>query len=144
MPPLRTPLGLTSGNRQYGCEYSPYQRGLINGYALAGYTPTAIALGLNVPSRSIWSTIDMDHKCIEGKSLPCTGRPKSLSNAQERLLIHHLRLFPKDTYQQVKTATGLEISTTTIKKIMKRYGITNWKAKRRPFLTEKHAATRLA
>jgi hypothetical protein len=33
---------------------------------------------------------------------------------------------------------------TTVKKILKLYGIKNWKCKRRPFLTQKNANTRLA
>ena len=59
-------------------------------------------------------------------------------------MIRHVRLNPKDTYAQVREACQLSIKKGTIKKILKEYGIVNWRVRKRPFLIEKYAAKRLA
>ena len=71
------------------------------------------------------------------------GRCSPVPTAEERKLIRHVRLNPKDTYAQVTEACQPSIKKGTIKKILKEYGIVNWRARRRPFLSEKHAAKRL-
>jgi hypothetical protein len=53
-------------------------------------------------------------------------------------------LNPKDTYNEVRRACGVSCSRNTLKKILKEHGITNWRCKKRPFLTEKAAAARYA
>jgi len=79
-----------------------------------------------------------------GESLPRTGPPKCYTDAEERLVLRHVRKFPKDTYAQVITAYAVTFKKGTVKKILKEHGIKNWKCKRRPFLTQKNANKRLA
>jgi hypothetical protein len=62
----------------------------------------------------------------------------------ERLGGNHITITIKDTYEQVITACGLRCRPTTVKTILRKYGISNWRAKRRPELIEAHAAARLA
>jgi len=144
MPPQRTPLGLISGNRLKNFELSPYQRGQITGGNILGYSPAVIALGLNLPKQTVWNTIRLDELRVEGASQQRTGRPKGYTAPDERAILRHARLFPKHTYLEVIQATGVEIKRDTVKRILKQHGITNWRAKRRPELTEVHAAKRLA
>jgi hypothetical protein len=80
----------------------------------------------------------------EGFSQQRSGRPLEYTPADERNLARHVRLHPKDTYAQVIVACSLGIKKTTIKKILRQYGIVNWRARKRPSLTEKNAADRLA
>jgi len=58
--------------------------------------------------------------------------------------IRHVCLNLKDTYAQCKSTLGLTCSKSTMKKIFLENAIENCMTKRRPFLTEKHAARRLA
>jgi transposase InsO family protein len=144
MPPLRTPLGCISGNRFKGCEISPYLRGKIAGKASLGLTAYKIAKDLKLVTGIVRYTILQDELRDEGHSLPRKPRNLSYTEHDERVLLRHVRLNPKDTYKQVIIACGLNCKTSTVKKILKKYGIANWKCKKRPFLTEVHAAKRLA
>jgi transposase len=143
MPPQRSPLGPISGNRLLGAHLSPYARGVIAGKASAGAKPSEIAAELELEYSTVYRTIQLDLTRHEGASLPRTPRKKSYTEADERILLRHVRLNPKDTYAKIKIACGLACSKSTLRKILKEHGITNWRAKRRPFLTEKNAAARL-
>jgi hypothetical protein len=123
---------------------TPYQRGKAVGLSLKGGKSTEIETLLNISHGALRSTLSLDQLRDEGESQLRTGRPKSYTEAEERLLIRHVRANPKDTFAQVKTACNLSCSRNTIKKILAEYSIINWRARRRPFLTEKNAAKRLA
>jgi hypothetical protein len=144
MPPQRNPLGSISGNRQKNQWISPYMRGKVMGCVLKGATPAEIAMGLNLERGTVRYTIAMDPLRHEGHSLPKDPRRKSYSLTDERYILRYVRLHPKDTYDSVITACGLSCSKSTLKKILKRHGITNWRCKKRPELTEAHVAKRLA
>jgi hypothetical protein len=89
-------------------------------------------------------TLRQDELRNNGQSLPRKPRGKSYTDSEERLLLRHVRLNPKDTYKQVIAACNLSYKPTTVKKILKKHSICNWRAKKRPELTEAHALTRLA
>jgi hypothetical protein len=144
MPPQRTPLGPISSNRQPRQHISPYWRGVIAGESRAGSTPTKIAKDLNLDRETVRRTVCLDQIRDEGESLLKAARKLSYSPLEERHILRWCRLHPKSTYTEVKAACHVTISTTTIKKILKCHGITNWKCKRRPLLTLEHAQKRLA
>jgi transposase len=140
----RRPLGLIDANISDRKELSPYIRGQVIAAKRFGHKPAEIATVLNLPDSTVRTTIIRESQRLNGKSKKGRGRRKSYTPRDERNLLRHIRLNPKDTYAAVRQATGLEISRTTIKKILKASGITNWRAKKRPALTEKHAQKRLA
>jgi hypothetical protein len=96
------------------------------------------------PYSTVSDTINKEALRDDGHSLPRTGRPKAYSPAEERLVLRHVRKFPKDTYAEVIKACTVTFKKDTVKKILKEHGIKNWKCKRRPFLTQKDANKRLA
>jgi len=144
MPPQRRPLGSISGNRPKGSNISPYMRGRVKGQADRGASQAQIAKKLKLHKSTVGYTLKQDELRNEGQSLPQKPRGKSYTDAEERLLLRHVRLNPKDTYQQVIDVCGLSCKKTTVKKILKKHGITNWRAKKRPELIEAHAMARLA
>jgi hypothetical protein len=144
MPIPRTPLGPRSVNRVSKTDTSPYTRGQAVGMTRAGVKPGAIMSALNLTRGALRSTLEFKDVRPHGKSLPKSGRPIETSEADERKLLRHVRLNPKDTYEQVREACGLSIHRDAIKRILSRHGIINWRARRRPFLTEVNAAKRLA
>lgn len=144
MPPQRTPLGSISSNHVIKKHYSPYQRGIIAGKASEGATPSKIARDLKLPRTSISQTIALDSVRHEGKTLPKAARKKSYTDLEERHILRWVRSRPKDTYKEVIAGCSLNCSKSTVKTILKEHGIQNWKCKRRPYLTAKHAAARLA
>ena len=144
MSPQRSILGPIAGNRAFNHQLTLYQRGLVVGMTISGAKPKFIQDHLNISRGAIRSTITFEELRNEGEPKLQSGRPVEYTEADERNLIRHVRLYPKDTYAQVKIACGLKIKRTTIKKILKRHGIINWRARRRPFLTKANAVKRLA
>jgi Transposase len=144
MPPQRSVLSSISGNRAFNHQLSPYQRGKIIGLTHSGQKSTDIQGLLNVSRGAVRSTLKLDSLGLEGDTQLRSGRPKSYSEATERKILRHVRLHPKDTYTQVILACDLIIKRGTIRSILSRHGITNWRARRRPLLTEANAAKRLA
>ena len=125
MPPNRKVLGPISGNIQKRRELTPYERGKIAAAAELGLRGAEIKAAYNHPESTIRKTISLDLLRNQGTSLPRSGRPKKYTAHDERVLLRHVRLNPKDTYAQVRTACGLRISNTTIRTILSHHGITN-------------------
>ena len=125
MPPIRVPLGACDSNRLLNFELDRYERRKIIGGFILGVLLAAIALGLGYNVNSVWSTIRADEHRVAGFSIARAGRPKEYTNREERTLLRHMRLFPKHTYARVIQEVRLTIKTSTVKKILKRYGITN-------------------
>jgi hypothetical protein len=123
---------------------SPYLRGKIASKASEGKTDYQIGRDLKLERGTVRYTLKVDNLRNEGETVPRKARGKSYTDAKERLLLRHVRLNPKDTYKQVIAACGLRCKTSTVKKILKKHHIANWKAKRRPLLTEAYALKRLA
>jgi transposase len=144
MPPQRTPLASITAQRAFNYQLSPYQRGRVIGMTEEGAKSSKIAATLNISRGAIRSTLSLDHLRDEGNPQPRCGPPLRYTPADERNLLRHVRLHPKDTYTQVIEACNLRIKKDTVKKILKRHGIENWNTRRRLFLTEANAAKRLA
>ena len=58
-------------------------------------------------------------------------------------MLRNLRLFPKSTFDDRRLESGVKISNSTIKRLARKHGLYYWHAKKRPELTEEHAAERL-
>ena len=80
---------------------------------------------MQISRGAIRSTLTLDHLRVEGHVQTRTGRPIEYTHADERKLLRHVRLHPKDTYAEVIIACGLLIKRDTIKRILKRHGIIN-------------------
>lgn len=144
MPPIRTPLAKRNGNGHRGPELSEFQRGRIIGMYNTGKKNIEIHRFYSHPTSTIRDTIEKDSLCEDGHSAPRSSQPKSWTPAEERRILHYVCRFPKDIYAEVIKACSMGFKKTTVKKILKLYGIKNWKCKRRSFLTQKHTNTRLA
>lgn len=140
---IRKALAPISSNITPNHELSPYQRGLIIGAASNGTKIKDIAASTKRTPSTVISTLKKVAQRIEGKSKPRSGRPKKYSARIERAVIHHAHLHPKATYEQLRHAIGSKISNRTILRILKGCGIGNWKAARRPELTQEAADERL-
>jgi hypothetical protein len=104
----------------------------------------AIQIDLDITREALRNTLDFEDVRPKSISVRKPDRPITYSKTNERNLLRHVRLNPKDTYEQVRVVYRLFIKRDTIKKILKRYSNINWRAGRRPFLTEENAAKRLA
>lgn len=143
MPTPRRVLGVISGNVAKRKELTPYKRAQVITNSLCGLTPVQISRDLNIPDSTVRDTILNHVHQPSGVSKPRTGRPKCYTIRDERVLLRYARQLPFSTYDELLTETGLKISRTTVKTILRTNGISNWRAKKRPELTERHVAERL-
>jgi transposase len=139
----RRPLAQISGNITTNNELSPYLRGLIIGKYDAGVTITQISQILEIPSSTVFNTIQRNSKRNDGKSSSRSGRPKSYTERDKRHIIQLIKRDPFINYQDIRERTGLNISSTTFLTILKESGYGHWRAKKRPKLTKEHAKLRL-
>lgn len=141
---LRTPLAPRSSNVRRGPELSSFQRGIILGKRLEGCTAPKIAKDLGTPESTIKYTLYHTAQNPNGVTKARTGRPKKLTDREQRRLIRIVRLEPRKAYLEVKKELGVEIHKNTLYNYLSDYGLTNWLAKKRPLLTPEVAAQRLA
>lgn len=140
----RTPLGRIDGNIQKKHELTPYQRGKIAGTSLVGKSPGVIAKALKHSKSTVKSTLRRDKLCNNGFTIERPGRPTEYTDRDIRKLVRHVRKNPKHTWQQVRDNCGFTWHKNTLKRMLEPSGITNWRAKMRPELTEAHVQARLA
>ena len=119
-------------------------RGQVISQAFKGAKPTKIAKDLKLDRSTVNYTLYQDKLRNNEHSLPRKPRRKSYTNAEERLCVYHIRLNLKYTYKQVIEAYNLRCKRETVKKILKRHSIANWRAKKRLELIEAYALKRLA
>jgi len=147
----RQPLGEISGNsNQRGgipgrFELTPNWRSHIVGRVAGGQSPHSIADDLNIPPSTIYSTLNKADLRYENETLHRSGRPKIVSESLRRRVLREVRANPKIRYKNLRLNLGLDgkaISRSTLYRMLKEEGITNWLAKKRPLLTEEVVAKR--
>jgi hypothetical protein len=137
MPTPRRILGVLDGNIKKRKELTPKKRGAIVGTRLYSVPATKVANILKVPITTVYSTVKADLLRDEGNTRKRTGRPIKYTDREVRALVRYIRRNPKDTYQQVRNVFGWKYANYTLQCMLEPSGITNWRYRRRPFLTEK-------
>jgi hypothetical protein len=123
MPPQRTPLRTINSNRTRGKDITPYMRGKIIGAANNGASPTEIQVQFRVSRGAVRGSIAQDTTRLEGESAPRSGCPSVYTVQDERIMLRHLRLYPKSTFDKHRHNTGLEMSNSTIKRLAQKNGL---------------------
>ena len=152
MPPLlfhlttmnRTVLGQIDENLPRRHELTPYQRGIIIGQPTCGVLPTAIGKALNLPRTTVQGVIERATRQDNGVNNPRSGRPTIVTDRARRVIIRNARINPKITYLQLRACIDTEFSKSTMYRVLKEAGITNWLAKKRPLLRLQDVAARWA
>lgn len=134
MPP-RTPLGEIPGNAQKPIDLTPFQRGQISGKASTGRSIAGISQDLKIADSTVRRTLNQQSQHLDGQSLSKSGRPRISSSLDIRNILRVVRANPKTTYEKIRRALNLIFSNDTLKRILARKGIKNWRCKRRPLLT---------
>ena len=115
----RTPLTPISRNKGPRKEHDLLIKGQILGQNKAGLTPTQISRNLELPRSSICDILESLKSDPTGANKPRSGRPSILSPRDNRALIRYVRQEPKATWRNIKTVTGLEIDTGTLRRTLK-------------------------
>jgi hypothetical protein len=98
MPPQRTPLTPCDGNTPRKGHLSEFERGRIIGIYDGGAKKAIISRYYNYLYSIVADTLEKEALRDDGHSLPRSGPPKCYTDAEERLVLRHIRKFPKDTY----------------------------------------------
>ena len=125
-----------SGNRRSGTELSEAARARIITASEARVSKPEIAAEYRVNRLTVYDTINRwkNHHTLE--SLPRLAQPEKLTRHQKRLLIQIIRRNPRIDYTALKCQViGVTVSHKTLYRLLKKYHITNWRAKKRPKLT---------
>ena len=69
------------------------------------------------------------------KSLPRSGRPPASTRQDRRTILRIVRSNPNITYAVRKLEASVKVHKSTLYRLLKEEGITNWLAKKRPLLT---------
>ena len=125
MPPIRTPLVERDGNTLERRELTEFERGRIIRIHDKDAKKAVIQRFYNYLYSTISDTISNNELRDNGASLPRSGAAKSYSPAEERMILRHVRKFPKETYKQVIYACKVSCKKNTIKKILKEHSIKN-------------------
>ena len=112
-----------SGNRRPRAELSEVARAGIIAESEAGVLKLEIAAEYRVNQ---WK----NHHTLE--SLPRPGQPEKLIRHQKRLLIRIVHRNPQINYAALKCqVAGVNVTHKTLCRLLKKYYITNWRAKKR-------------
>ena len=130
----RTPLTSVSGNKPRNTELNQCQRGMIIGAQALGHAPAEIAKTLNVPRTTVIYTLQKHPERNNENSKSRSGRPRIFSNCDRRRIIKLARINPRITYAQLRMEVEVQCSRSTLYRTLKDYGLTNWLAKKRPFI----------
>ena len=140
----RTPLQTIDGNIPRRKELTPYHRGIIVGQGSLGSGATSIGRSLNHPESTIRSVLSASTHQHQGVSKPRSGRPTVVTDRARRIIIRNARIHPKITYKVLRALANIIFSKSTMYRVLKDAGITNWLAKKRPKLRPQDVAARLA
>ena len=143
MPVQRVPLAPIDSNRRLKQELTPWQRSEIQTYRNIGLTNEHISRLTFCTPGTVATTLNLNTLRTNGKSCPRSGRPTALSRRDRRLILRIIRRNPKLTYAVLRVEVGVEVSKSTLYRMLKDEGITNWLAKKRPLITPEVTAKRL-
>jgi transposase len=126
MAAQRSPLREIADNTKpkRGKELTPYQRGLISGMRSAGASYTKISKHLDIPVSTVRGSILREAAITEGAPTPHrTGRPPITDERDKRVILRYVAKHPKANYDAIRRETGLNLSITTLKRLLSRSNI---------------------
>ena len=120
-----------------------FTKGGISSLAAAGCTTMQISRQMNIPRITIQGYLKRSQTTPNEENQFRPGRPSIVSDRMTRLILRHVRMHPKTTWNDACTALRLNFCRKTFLKILKINEIVHWKALKRPRLTPELAKKRL-
>ena len=152
MPQQRSALSEISENPRKRPNLTPTQRIQIISKGQAGCSTAELAAEFGCSARTVRRTLQEAPTHYNGLEKPRSGRPSILSEHEERRIHRAVRAAPKIEYKELLEVTTIHYSDgttskppsrTTLYRMPKRRGLTNYKAQKRPILTLACALGRL-
>jgi transposase len=135
-----------------GPNLTVQQRDQIIGMLAGGCTAAEVGRTFGRSARCIRDLNKKYHQTGTTKDKLRSGRPPVLSLAQKKMIYRKARATPKIEYSKLaevgvfvntEGTTSKPPSHSTLYRVLKRLGLSNYRAKKRPKLTRRHALARL-
>jgi transposase len=97
----RAPLGQISGNQRRNIELIIYERAITIGARIQGALYKKIVTQISRPISTIATTLQRDAERVNGATKPRSGRPKKLTDRDERKILRIIRTQPKLKYTDI-------------------------------------------
>ena len=107
------------------------------------FTHAEIGAQLGRPCTTISDFIQRTRKRESLENLPRPGRPRKLSDADNRLLVRNAEAETRVPFKELKNTTNVDVSGQTIRRRLREAGIRKWRAVKRPLLNKEHVKKRL-
>ena len=127
-------------------EHSQDVKKKIVHFYKSGLSLGSISKRLNIPRASVQTIIQKYKTILTTESLPRSGRKRKLTVADERLVVRKVRMNPKLTTKEIANyleASGMNVSTSTIKRILHKNELKGCRARKKPLLQQRHRRARL-
>ena len=128
-------------------EYSVKTISAILELKKSGQTHSEIAHHFEIPKSFVTTILHRQARQLENPFQPSKrpGRPPKLDARAQRAIIRHVEKFLHDILNALSTPSksGNTVCRTTIRRYLKALGYFRFKARRKPFLSNKHKVTRL-
>ena len=135
----RRALAPISGNIPRRKELTCYERGVVVGFAGGGVKASQIATELSLPKSTVQETLSKAPQRPQGISTSRIGRPPKCTIRDERRILRIARIKPRITYRELSFELGLPVSQSMLYRILRKYHIKKWLAKKRPLLIKNSA-----
>src|SRR4030095_11171490 len=107
------------------------------------YSHAEIGVRLGIPRGTITKFMKHVRERDLIENLPHPGRPRKLSDASVRYLIHNAESNSRVPFKELRNLTNIDTSIQTIQRRLREEGIRKWRAVKRALLIQKHAKERL-
>ena len=133
-----------SANRRHNHQLSNEHKSAIVAGRAAGLRWREVASQNQVPISTAHSVFENYTNTNTVNPRPRKGHPKVLTHLQQRKILRYVRAHRKWTFQQVAEETGIPVTRSTFRRLLRDHHILQWIAKKRPHLTEQHRRQRKA
>ena len=128
-----------------GEDSQDVKKKIVNFYK-SGLSLGSISKRLNMPRASVQTIIQKYKSLLTTETLPRSGRKRKLTVADERLVVRKVRMNPELTTKEIAhylEASGMNVSTSTIKRILHKNELKGCRARKKPLLHQRHRKARL-
>ena len=120
------------------------EKSCIHGMKQAGLSPAQIARETGKSPSTIYSVLQRIKQSGSVELAPRSGRPPKLSERDKRSLGRTLVNCRRDKLAEITNSMATKVSNRTVRKAANELGFSARVAAKKPFLTKKHKANRLA
>lgn len=124
-------------------ELTPFLRGRTEGLRESGRTLQQIAEAVQKPLNTVKTTLHYNKLRTNGISQPRSGQPLKTNARDRRRILFIIKRNPDATYAKIREETGIEISDSSLYRILQNFHMEHWIKKKRPLLDADHAKARV-